>query len=122
MQYQGYQSVQKETSGGGRNLEREVLERITMRLRGARENAGAGGARRREALDDNRKLWLTFASDLANPQNNCPDDVKAALISIAAYVEKNTGAAIRDNEVLAGFVEINSNIIAGLGQASREAA
>jgi flagellar protein FlaF len=121
VQYQGYQAVQKETSGG-RSLEREVLERITIRLKGAKQDSGAGGSKRREALHDNRRLWLTFASDLASPQNSCPDDVKASLISIAVYVERHTSAAWESDDVLAGLIEINSNILAGLGAAERAAA
>jgi flagellar protein FlaF len=121
VQYQGYGTIQKETSGG-RSLEREVMERVTIRLRSAADNRGPGETHLHEALRANRSLWLTFAADLANPRNTCPDAVKAALISLAGFIERNTVAATSDEGLLRSLISINERIAAGLGEQTVEAA
>lgn len=108
-----YGVVQRETASA-RDLEREVLERVTMRLRSADPGTVAGLALLHEALRVNRNIWLTFAADLASPGNPFPDSLKAAIISIAGYVERNTLAASEDRRVLESLVEINEIVAAGL--------
>jgi flagellar protein FlaF len=121
VQYQGYGTIQRETSGG-RSLEREMMERVTIRLRSAIEDSGPGESRLHEALRANRSLWMAFAADLASPNNTCPDTVKAALISLAAFIERNTRAAMSDEGMLRSFIAINDRIAAGLGEKAVEAA
>ncbi|GGY43881.1 flagellar biosynthesis regulator FlaF [Parvularcula lutaonensis] len=108
-----YGVVQRETASG-RDLEREVLERVTTRMRAADPSDVAGLAQLHEALQRNRAIWMTFASDLANPNNLCSNDLKASMISIAGFVERNTQAASKNPDVLRSLIEINESIIAGL--------
>ena len=109
----GYGLVQKETTTG-RALERELLERVNMKLKAAKPNDVAGLALLHEALRLNRNIWMTFAVDLASPDNACPDELKAAMISIAGYIERKTILAAADRDLLESFIEINANIIEGL--------
>ncbi len=113
MQQVAYTVVQRETVSG-RALERAILERVTMRLKASYTQGPAGLALLIDALRQNRELWLTLATDLAQPENAFPDDLKASLISIAGYVERNTHTAARDRSVLNSFIEINESIATGL--------
>jgi len=109
----GYAAVQKETTTG-RELERAVLERATARLR-AVDNVGAESiAMVHEALRLNRNVWMTFAADLASDQNALPDDVKASMLSIAAFVERNTPAAATSQDARNALIDINTSIMQGL--------
>ncbi|MEM1379041.1 MAG: flagellar biosynthesis regulator FlaF [Pseudomonadota bacterium] len=109
----GYAAVQKATVSG-RDMERELLERITSKLKSARIDDPSGTAKLHEALRLNRKIWLTFASDLASDKNPLPDEIKASIISIAAFVERNTFAATKSQTVIDCFVDINNAIMVGL--------
>lgn len=109
----GYTVVQRETVSG-RALERAIIERVTMRLKANHPQNAEGLALLLDALRQNRELWIALAVDLASAENMYPDDLKASLISIAGYVERNTHAAAKNVDVLNSFIEINESIAAGL--------
>ena len=108
-----YKEVQRQTVSG-RALEREVLERVTSRMKAAETNTSKGLAKLHEALRLNRNIWMTFAVDLAAPQNPYPDELKASLISLAGFVEKSTPSAASNPELLSTLISINQSIIEGL--------
>ena len=105
-----YDTLRRETLRG-RDLEREVLARATARLTAA--DAEQPGALER-ALEDNRRIWMTLAADLAQPGNVCPDELKAGLISLAGFVERQTGRLLRGEGEVAPLIEINRNVLIGL--------
>ena len=109
----GYATVQRETVGG-RELERAVLERVTVRLRTVDVDASEGVALLHEALRLNRNVWMTFAADLASADNQLPDDIKASMLSIASFVERNTFAAASDDDARQALIDINTSIMEGL--------
>lgn len=116
----GYEAVQHATASG-RDTERELLQRVTTRLKAARPDDPAGLAMLHEALRLNRNVWMTFAADLASPQNPLPNDLKASMISIASFVERNTLAAAKSREVLDCFIDINTSVMNGLATESAAA-
>ncbi len=108
-----YKVVQRQTISG-RALEREILERVTARLKSADPDSVKGLAKFHEALRLNRNIWMTFAVDLAAPNNPYPDELKASLISLAGFIEKSTAAAAKDRDVLDTLISINGSVIQGL--------
>lgn len=111
-----------------RQIERRLLVRVTATLdASAREydSAEAGFARvtlltsaLREALSDNVAIWQALKSDLANPGNALPADLRAMLISLSLWVERQTNVVIGGGVGIQDLVQVNRNIIAGLsGQA-----
>ncbi|MEM6649153.1 MAG: flagellar biosynthesis regulator FlaF [Pseudomonadota bacterium] len=121
MNSNGYAEMQRETLSG-RALEREVFTRITARLEAADIKQPGGATALATALGENKRLWITLAIDLANPQNTCPDEIAAGLISLAAFVESHTRAVIDGKASQSILVEINKNIIKGLTSEEAEAA
>ncbi|WOI52948.1 flagellar biosynthesis regulator FlaF [Parvularcula sp. LCG005] len=117
----GYATMQRETISG-RALEREVFTRITRRLEAAIGEDPVDTLALYIALQDNKQLWMTLAVDLANPNNHCPDQLKASLLSLAAFVEQHTRVVTDQNGSADILVEINQNIIRGLTAADMEAA
>ena len=117
----GYAAVQRETLTG-RALEREVVIRITARLEGADTSAPGGPTALISAGEENRRLWTTLAIDLANPQNQCSDELRAGLISLAAFVQGHSRSVISGTASPQILVEINRNIIKGLSSPDMAAA
>ena len=116
-----YAAAQRATLEG-RALEREVLLRVTARLEAADRAAPGGMAALARALDDNRRLWEAFALDLARPANPYPDELKAGLISLAAFVARHTPAVLAGEAGAGALAEINRNVAAGLGALAPTAA
>ncbi len=62
-----------------------------------------------------RRLWSVLMSDLANDDNALPNELRASLISIGIWVQReleNIDAGKSDN--FAGVIEINQMIADGL--------
>ncbi|MGR3497383.1 MAG: flagellar biosynthesis regulator FlaF [Limimaricola soesokkakensis] len=108
-----------------RQIERRVLSRVTGQL-ATRASAfdRAESARERSALlsdglrDDlvtNQKFWSELQFDLAQPGNALPAELRAGLISLAIFVDRQTSAVIGGNAGVGALVEINRSIVAGLG-------
>ncbi|WP_031551170.1 flagellar biosynthesis regulator FlaF [Parvularcula oceani] len=117
----GYAAAQRQTLSG-RDLEREVLTRITARLAAADPDLPGGNTALFEALEDNRRLWCALAVDLAQPANFCPPALKASLLSLAAFVERQTSLVRDGGGDKAILVEINRNVASGLSMRTAEAA
>lgn len=105
-----YDTLRRETLDT-RDMEREVLARVTARL--SAPNPSVPGAFE-HALEENRRVWMTLAADLALPSNTCPDALKAGIISLAGFVERHTGRLMKGEGEVAPLIEINRNILIGL--------
>jgi flagellar protein FlaF len=65
-------------------------------------------------LRDNQALWIALRDDLAQPANALPPPLRAALISIALWVERQTTEILGGGAGIGALAEVNNNIIAGL--------
>ncbi|MEE4211152.1 MAG: flagellar biosynthesis regulator FlaF [Parvularcula sp.] len=109
-----YRQARAQVTPHGRDLERRLLDEVNRKLRAANSEDMGGVALLHEALRLNRNLWMSFAVDLASPQNGYTDEMKASLLSLAAYVEANSAKAVHDETVRASLIEINGIIADGL--------
>lgn len=112
-----------------RQIERRILSRITGDLeRNAAEYDGmatredrlailSGGFR--QTLTDNQTLWSTLRHDLSSPGNALPAALRAQLVSLALWVERQTSVVLGGGAGAAALRDVNRNIVAGLsGQAT----
>ncbi|SFT08824.1 flagellar protein FlaF [Sulfitobacter marinus] len=115
-----------------RQIERRILSRVTHDLaeKGKAFDASDSPADRlailseglRDSLYENQRFWSTLRHDLAEPENTMPAALKASLISLALWVDRQTSGLMAGQGSVAGLVEINTNIVAGLsGQAATTA-
>ena len=107
-----------------RQIERRVFLRVTGELdkqrqsydgatnREDRADLLAGGLRTH--LADNLKLWSTIKHDLSQPENGLPLQLKAGLISLALFVERQTAVLLGGGGGLGILVSINQSLISGL--------
>ena len=69
----------------------------------------------------NSQLWLTLKIDLISEHNKLDRHLKAGLISLAIWVEKENAKAIHGKIDLRPLININKDIMQGLSQSGRPA-
>ena len=67
-----------------------------------------------DALDWNRRLWSTLATDCSSSNNGLPKQVRAQIISISLWVGKYTSMVALDREEIDALIDINRTIMEGL--------
>lgn len=78
---------------------------------------------RMDALDWNRRLWTTLATDCARSENQLPEVVRARIISISMWVNRHSSAIMRREEDFKPLIDVNRMIMQGLsGAPASEAA
>lgn len=108
-----------------RQAEYRVFARVTHRLAEAEAARAAdapdGFARLLAALEDNRRLWAALAVDLAGPGNRLPEALRAGLLSLALFAERETRRVRARETGAAALIAMNETVMKGL-RARAEAA
>ena len=104
-----------------RAMEYRLIGQITGELLGAWEN-GLRGAALMPALHRNREMWSTFSAACAAPGNELPDQLRAAIISLALWVDRFTTDVVAGRDTIEPLVIVNRSILEGLGQGRAVAA
>lgn len=100
--------------------EYRLFAEITRELETANSEAGTTSDRI-NAVFRNSQLWLALKVDLMSEKNQLDNPTKAGLISLAIWIEKITGPAMKGGMDLTPFISINMQIMHGLSKASRTA-
>ncbi|MFN4298007.1 MAG: flagellar biosynthesis regulator FlaF [Brevundimonas sp.] len=100
-----------------REAEYRLFGQVTRALLEASRADPADIKTRIDALDWNRRLWSTLATDCSNPDNALPAPLRAQLISISLFVSRHSSAVMRKEEDFEPLIEINKMIMQGLGAA-----
>jgi flagellar protein FlaF len=98
--------------------EANVFADVTRRLEAAAAPDAPAAARVR-ALHDNLRLWTAVAAATADAGNGLPEATRAGLLSLAAFVERQTHALLRGPGDIAVLPEINRRVIGGLSAGAR---
>jgi flagellar protein FlaF len=96
-----------------RSIEYRLLGQVTAELIAAGE-AGCSVQRRSEALKWNRQVWAAFRMDLVGEDNKLPDDLKAKLISLSFFVDRETVEVLYERSDFSNLIEVNRSIMKGL--------
>lgn len=109
-----YSEVIEESPQAMRAQERDALDRVIEMLRVARAR-GPGTREVVEALYYLRRLWAIFLDDLKNPDNELPEQLRAGIISIGIWMNKEIDR-VRTGQTtdLTPMIEINEVIRDGL--------
>lgn len=109
-----YREIVDESPRAMRAQERRALDQVIEKLRVA-ATTGPGSRETVTALFDLRSLWGAFLDDLNSPENALPAPLRAGIISIGIWVnreiERVRSGATGD---LAPLIEINEIIRDGL--------
>lgn len=114
MYHFGYDEVMEESCNEARAQERRALQHAVELLAAAEEK----GVRSREAVDALlyvNRLWSVLLEDLASPENELPEALRANLISIGLWVLKETeNIRFQRSDNFRGVMEICEIIAEGL--------
>lgn len=95
-----------------RSIEYDVIARITYRLKTAMESSDFPALV--QALHENRKLWRTFAIDVADNANLLPKDLRARIFYLAEFTDHHTSKVIKKTASAVPLLEVNTAIMRGL--------
>ena len=96
-----------------RSVEYRLLGQVTAELLAASED-DKNVQRRSDALKWNRQVWAAFRLDLVGEDNKLPEDLKAKLISLSFFVDKETVNVLYERSGFEALIDINRNIMKGL--------
>ena len=109
-----YAEIVEDSPNQARGHERRAMERAIELLQAAQKK----GRRSREAIEALHylhRLWSVFLEDLASPENDLPEALRADLISIGLWVMTEAEAIrLEKSENFAGLIEISTIIADGL--------
>ncbi|MGF1500259.1 MAG: flagellar biosynthesis regulator FlaF [Paracoccaceae bacterium] len=96
-----------------RSVEYQVFSQVTGQLSQALRDGRPFGELA-DALHQNLKLWTVLALDLMQPENALPEDLRAKLVSLAAFTRTHTEKVLRRDADAQVLVDINTAIMRGL--------
>lgn len=102
--------------GNPRSTEARALMEAARRLSDARQMVEQDLEGYRTALRLNWRLWTIIQCDVASPENPLPPELKANIISLSIFVDRQTLGALSEPAAakLNVLIDINRNIAAGL--------
>lgn len=111
-----------------RQIEARVFARITGAMTRFSEDFSAATTNEarigvlasglRDHITENQKLWIALRDDLAASGNGLPDPLRAQLLSIALWVERQSRQVLGGAPGLQALIQVNNSILAGLTRAS----
>lgn len=101
----------QQTTENPRDIEYRLFARVTNSLMTNQDPKTTGFI---QAIDWNRRLWLTLQSDLADEGNRLPKELRAQLISLSIWVDKHSRKAMRGEETIQPLIDVNRAIMEGL--------
>ena len=112
MSLAAYQRVQT-IAEHPRGTEARLIAEITREMNCAWDT-GCRGAALMPALHRNREMWSTFAAACGAQGNALPDALRAAIVSLALWVDRHTSEVIAGREPVDALVEVNRELLEGL--------
>lgn len=97
-----------------REMEYRLFGQVTRALIHASTVDETEIATRIDALDWNRRLWSTLATDCSDPGNAMSMSLRAQIISLSLFVGRHSSAIMRDGETFDILIDLNRSIMQGL--------
>jgi flagellar protein FlaF len=121
MSLQAYQQAATRAESP-RDLEYRLFAQVTRALMEAAQLDKTEFGKRMDALDWNKRMWSTLASECNRADNALPAPLRASIISLSIWVGKHTSLVIRNQEEFEPLIEINRMIMQGLAGGAQAAA
>ncbi len=112
MSLKAYQTTQR-TVEDPRDTEYRLFGQVTRALIEAKEKE-LSGVELLKALDWNRSLWRTLASDCSSDGNGLPDSLRAQIVSLSIFVSRHSSVVMRKQASIDALIDINRAIMQGL--------
>ncbi len=109
--YQSYASTPVRST---KDTEIEIILETTRRLKLADETRDKNFPTFAAALQDNRKLWITLAVDVADPQNGLPRELRAKIFYLSEFIQTYTRKTLAEELSVEPLLDINLAVLRGL--------
>jgi flagellar protein FlaF len=98
-----------------RAIEATALTKAAVMLEEAKNNESDMDAFKK-AVRFNHLLWTIIQADITEEENKLPDEIKANIMSLSIFIDKQTTKALQDSShaVLQSMIDVNKNLAAGL--------
>lgn len=96
-----------------RSIEAQLLGQVTSDLKKAAAPK-ASFATIADAVHRNRRMWTTFATGVADKDNELPDQLRAQLFYLAEFTEQHSRKILRGEDTIDALIDINMSILRGL--------
>lgn len=117
----GYGQVRQQTADP-RSVEQQLLLQIATDLETADQKSVEGYKAFATNVKRNMDLWMAFATDVSNPDNPLPQELKEGIVKITAFVISQTPQVLKGDADVTPLITVNRNIAAGLRNAQKAAA
>lgn len=97
-----------------RDIEYELIARITRQLTAAASTADTGFGALVAALHDNERMWRTFAMDVAEPTNGLPAPLRAKLYYLYEFTAQHSPKVREGTASVDVLIDINTAVMRGL--------
>jgi len=97
-----------------REMEYRLFGQVTRALMHASTVDRSDVATRIDALDWNRRLWSTLATDCTDPNNRMSHALRAQIISISLFVSRHSSVVMRGEDDFDALIDINKMVMQGL--------
>lgn len=97
-----------------RRQEYDLFARITGRMQTASKGLPLSFPELASSLDENRKLWVALAADVALPQNGLSADLRLQILNLAQFTLSHTARILSGHANISPLVDINLAVMKGL--------
>ncbi|MBZ4689718.1 MAG: flagellar biosynthesis regulator FlhF [Cereibacter sp.] len=97
-----------------RGVEYDLLARITQKLSQSDQQRSEDYAVFAAALQDNLRLWATFAADVADNDNGLPRKLRAQLFNLYRFIDQYSLKVLGEGGSVAVLIDINTAVMRGL--------
>lgn len=97
-----------------RDTEYALFARVTQNLKSASSLGPAGIGTLANALHENRRLWVTLATGVADDQNRLPEELRARLFYLHEFVVEQSRKVLRGEAKVESLIDINTAVMRGL--------
>ena len=97
-----------------RAIEYDLLARITQQLAVTWASRQQNYPALMAALDENLRLWITLAADVAEPSNGLPAPLRAQLFYLYEFAAQHSRAVREKDASVEVLIDINTAVMRGL--------
>jgi len=111
--FKAYGEVAQRTAGD-KEIEYALFQQITDALESIIDPRTRSPSAWADAISRNQQLWTIIATDLLQPGNTLPDDLKRSLLFLSEFVRQSSMRILAGEESISDLIEVNRTVMAGL--------
>lgn len=111
--HKAYGEIAQRTAGD-KEVEYALFLQITEALESVEDPNTRSISDWADALSRNQQLWTLIATDLLQPGNALPDDLKRSLLFLSEFVRQTSLKVLEGEESIPDLIEVNKTVMAGL--------